>query len=159
MRLSTLIFTCFLALQLSAQRLDHSVVGSAGALLSASGTVSLHLTVGELAVDRHSDRMTLTQGFHQSLSPLLRASAWQAEEIDLQVAAFPNPTADRLTVTGDWLTGDRVEVNSLLGRRLIDRPLGDGPAELSLAAYPSGTYLLTIRREGRALHTIRIIRR
>lgn len=159
MRIFTLLCTCALALQLHAQRLDHTVVGAAGALLNASGTASLHLTVGELAVDRHDREIKLSRGFHQALSPMISAAAWEAPAVRIQLKAYPNPTVDKLTLTGDWLPGDRATVRSLLGRQLIDRELEPGHSELSLAAYPPGTYLLSIRRDGQPLATIRVIRR
>ncbi|WP_116127139.1 T9SS type A sorting domain-containing protein [Lewinella sp. IMCC34183] len=158
MRLFTLLCTCVLALNLQAQSIEQSVIGAAGALLTGGDGGSLHFTVGEIAVDKHRTRLTLAQGFHQSARTVVPASEWKSPRVDLDVRAFPNPTTDKLTLTGSWLPGDRVTLSSLLGRQLLDRALTPDQMQLSLRHLPAGTYLLSIRRGGEPVRTLRVAR-
>lgn len=151
--------TCVPAQNVFGQELTRSVVGSAGSYFSAVNVGNIHWTVGEIAVDRTENGMVLERGFHHGIYELLSTAIWTAPEINLDVAVFPNPTADRVTLTGDWDVGDRIQVRDLLGRQLTDRELPLERAELTLGDYASGTYLLTIVRNGRPLQSMRVIRR
>lgn len=153
-----LLCTCVCAQKMDAQELTRSVVGSAGSYFSAVNVGNLHWTVGEIAVDRTQNGMVLERGFHHGNYELLSTAVWTAPEIDLRISVFPNPTADRVTLTGDWNIGDRLQIRDLLGRQLSDRELPLERAEMTLADYASGTYLLTIVREGRPLQSMRVIR-
>lgn len=141
------------------QELTRSVVGSAGTYFSAVNVGNLHWTVGEIAVDRTENGMVLERGFHHGNYKLLSTAVWTAPEINLAVSVFPNPTTDLVTLTGDWEIGDHLEVRDLLGRQLTNRELPLGRAEITLGDYASGTYLLTIIRNGRPLQSMRVIRR
>lgn len=158
MRLFTLICLSLLTLQLSAQSLERSVIGSAGRLLTGS-VGSLQFTVGEVAVDRTEKDLTLARGFHRAKAELISTSYWSVPDVRLALTAYPNPTDGDLTLTGDWEVGDRVTLTNILGRRLLDTALTLHTAHLTLEPYPSGTYLLTISRAGRPLRSLRVVRR
>ena len=158
MRLFTLICLSVLSLQLSAQRLERSVIGSAGQLLTGS-VGSLQFTVGEIAVDRTDNTLTLARGFHRAKAEFISTSSWSVPDVRLALTAYPNPTDGELTLTGDWEAGDRVTLTNILGRRLLDTALTPQTAHLTLEPYPSGTYLLTISRAGRPLRSLRVVRR
>ena len=154
-----LLCTCVSARKLAAQELTRSVVGSAGSYFSAVNVGNLHWTVGEVAVDRTQNGIVLERGFHQGNYELLSTAVWSAPEIKLSVSVYPNPTADRAHLTGDWDAGDRLRVRDLLGRELAEQALPLGRAEVALGHFASGTYLLTIVRNGRPLQSMRVIRR
>ncbi|MEM6769762.1 MAG: T9SS type A sorting domain-containing protein [Bacteroidota bacterium] len=158
MRFLLLLCTCVLAQTLSAHELTRSVVGSAGSYYSAVNVGNIHWTVGEIAVDRTVNGIVLERGFHHGLYELLSTSVWTAPEIELNVTVFPNPTADRVTLTGDWNLEDRLVVRDLLGRQVADQMLQPERSELALGQFPAGTYLLTIVRSGRPLQSMRVIR-
>ncbi|MEO0731489.1 MAG: T9SS type A sorting domain-containing protein [Bacteroidota bacterium] len=154
----TVLGTCGLALCLHGQELSRSVVGSAGTYFSAVNVGNIHWTLGEVAVDRTQNGLTLERGFHHGLYNLLSTSTWTAPEVQLDLQVFPNPTADRLHLSGDWVAGDELHLSDLLGRRMLHQSLPPERAELTLATYPPGTYLLTIVRAGRPLKSLRIVR-
>jgi len=155
----TLLCFCLLMYGLSAQELSRSVVGSAGSYFSAVNVGNIHFTVGETVVDRTQNGIVLERGFHHGLYELLTTSVWSAPEVQLDLTVYPNPTANDVTLTGDWKQRDRLRIADLLGRSLSDRELPPERADVSLRAYPAGTYFLTITREGRPLKTLRVIRR
>ena len=159
MRLLLLLCTCVLAQTISAQELSRNVIGSAGSYFSAVNVGNIHFTVGEIAVTRTQNGMVLEQGFHHGIYELLSTAVWTAPEVQLDITVFPNPTADRVTMQGDWLAGDRLQVRDFLGRQLQDQLLQMNQMELSLGNYAAGTYLLTIVRDGRPLTTMRIVRK
>jgi hypothetical protein len=144
---------------LQGQELTRSVVGTAGSYFSAVNVGNIHWTVGEIAVTRSENGLVLEQGFHHGLYELLATSVWSSPEIKLDMTVFPNPTANKVTLTGDWESQDRLRVSDLLGRTLSDAKLPLERTELSLANYPSGTYLLTVSRAGRPLKTMRVVRK
>jgi len=144
---------------LSGQELSRSVVGTAGSYFSAVNVGNIHWTVGEIAVTRSENGLVLERGFHHGLYELIATSTWSAPEVRLEMSVFPNPTADKVTLAGDWEIRDRLRVSDLLGRALSDTELPPGRTELDLTNYPAGTYLLTVSRAGQPLKTLRVIRR
>ena len=158
MRILTLLSACLFTLSLSGQTLERSVIGSAGTRLTGSAG-SLQFTVGEVAVTRTDNQLSLARGFHRAKAGLISTSLWSAPDVDLQLAAYPNPTSGDLTLEGMWETNDRMVITNILGRRLQDRTLTPRTALVDLSAYPAGTYLLTITRAGRPLRTLRVVRR
>jgi len=144
---------------LMGQELSRSVVGTAGSYYSAVNVGNIHWTVGEIAVTRSENGLVLERGFHHGLYELIATSTWSAPEIQLEMSAYPNPTADKITLSGDWEFQDRLRVSDLLGRALSDTELPLERMELDLTHYPSGTYLLTVSRAGRPLKTLRVIRK
>jgi hypothetical protein len=158
MRFFILLCTCVLAQTLSAQELTRSVVGSAGSYHSAVDVGNIHWTVGEIAVDRTQNGIILERGFHHGLYELLSTAIWTAPEVQLNVTVFPNPTVDRVSLTGDWNIEDRLVISDFLGRQLADQVLPPERSELALGHLPTGTYLLTIVRNGRPLTSLRVIR-
>lgn len=159
MRLFILLCTCALAQTLSGQELTRSVVGSAGTYFSAVNVGNLHWTVGEIAVDRTQNGIVLERGFHHGQYALISTAVWTAPEVEFDLTVFPNPTADLVYLRGDWLATDRLQVRDFLGRQLSDQALLPEQTEVSLGNRPAGTYLLTIVRAGRALATMRIVRK
>ena len=157
----TLLFfllTCFCSL-LTAQELSQTVIGSAGGYFSAPGGGNLHFTVGEIAVARTENGPVLERGFHHGLSSETTTSTWSARRSELKLAAFPNPTDGAVTLTGDWLPDDRLEVRDVFGRVLLQRTAGVARETVDLSSYPAGTYILTLTRAGRPLAGARLVRR
>lgn len=146
-------------LQVSGQELSRSVVGTAGSYFSAVNVGNLHWTVGEIAVTRTENGLVLERGFHQGLSELIATSVWTAPEVQLELSVYPNPTANDVTLTGDWQPADRLRITDLLGRVVTEQALPAERAEIRLSDQPAGTYLLTLARAGRPLKTMKVIRR
>lgn len=143
---------------LTGQELSRSIVGSAGSYFSAVNVGNIHWTVGEIAVTRSENSLVLEQGFHHGLYELIATSTWSAPEIQLELSVYPNPTADRVTISGDWELRDRLRVSDLLGRAISDTELPLERTELDLSLYPAGTYLLTVSRAGQPLKALRVVR-
>ncbi len=157
MRLFTLLCACALTLQLNGQSLERSVVGNAGTLLTGS-VGSLQFTLGEVAVQRTDNSLSLARGFHRAKAEVISTSWWSVPDTDLSLSVHPNPTPGEITLTGEWESGDRVAITNILGRRVLDEALAPYRMQVSLRDFPSGTYLLTISRAGRRLRSLRVVR-
>lgn len=147
-----------LPLGLTAQEMTRTVVGSAGGYYTDVNAGNLHWTVGEIATSYFENGTSLAEGFHQTYVDLVVTAIFEAPELDLSLDVYPNPTVGRLTLAGDWLSGDRVQIVDLTGRRLVEKELLPEREEFQLQNYPAGTYLLTIVREGKPLKSFRVIK-
>ncbi len=67
---------------------------------------------------------------------------------------YPNPVVDNMLQIQDITSGSQLVLTDLQGRQLIQQTLTDAHAELDMAAYPAGQYLLTIDNQ-----TITIIKK
>src|SRR4051812_17636893 len=99
---------------LSAQQIERSILSSAGYEHSASNSMSLEWTLGELAVTTASNsEFKLTQGFHQPFTKVYTHAA----EVTFNV--WPNPTADNVTVTANQVVPEAtIYVTDMRGRLL-----------------------------------------
>jgi hypothetical protein len=100
---------------------EPSVIGSAGDYFtSANG--SLAWTLGEVITETFTDgTKILTQGFHQPLAYIITGIPEEGTEL----AVYPNPTRDWLTiktsVSGDY----HIELSNLQGQKVIDQTAND----------------------------------
>ena len=98
------------------------------------------------------------QAFRQALLRAFNGQAVSTEdggEVDLTVAAWPNPTAGRATVAFGLAEGGaaRIAVYDALGREVVvaaDGPFGRGRHEVNLRAgsLPAGVYIVRVATEG-----------
>ncbi|MDJ0367633.1 T9SS type A sorting domain-containing protein [Hymenobacter sp. H14-R3] len=79
-----------------------------------------------------------------------------------QVAVYPNPTADVLTLDLSGLAASACQVRlcSLLGQLVLSQTLAGGQAQpLSLAGLPAGTYLLEVASATQGRQVQRVVKR
>lgn len=144
-----LFFGCFaLAIPAVAQNLERcaEVIGSSGKYASRNNR-SYFYTVGEpIVLTLRSSKYKLTQGFHQPdlcttvATHNLDITAWGIE-------AFPNPTADFLTIRFDESRGNalRFSVFNLLSQTIVaNKALDSGGLILDCSGWQPGVYLLRI---------------
>lgn len=143
---------------LSAQEMPRTVVGSAGTYFSDVNTGNLHWTLGEIAINYNENGNSLAEGFHQTYFDLVITAVYEVPELNLSLDIYPNPTVGRLTLEGDWQSGDRVRIMDVTGRPLIEQALAPEREDFQLDQYPAGTYLLTITRDMRPLKTFRVVK-
>lgn len=143
---------------LVAQEMTRTVVGNAGTYFSDVNVGNLHWTVGEIAVSRLQNGDAVAEGFHQTYFDLVVTALWEAPELNLSLDVFPNPTVGQLTLEGDWEDGDHVRLMDLQGRPLIQKALLPERESFRLDAYPAGTYLLSVLRDGRPVKTFRVVK-
>lgn len=146
------------ATPLSAQEMNRTVVGSAGSYFSDFNTGNLHWTVGEIAVSYYENGSVLSEGFHQTYFDLVVTSLWESPELQLSLSIYPNPTLGQLTVEGDWLPGDQLQIFDLQGRSILRKTLTPEKEQFQLTGYPAGVYFLSLARQGKLLKTFRVVK-
>jgi|GEM_PF-3334584 len=100
---------------------DLSVIGSSGDYF-ASANGSLAWTLGEVITETFANgTKILTQGFHQPLAYIITGMPEEGTEL----AVYPNPTRDWLTiktsVSGDY----HIELSNLQGQKVVDQTAND----------------------------------
>jgi hypothetical protein len=138
------------AFSLSAQTLTTEVVSSSGGTVSNATTV-LDWTVGELAVTTlENNSQLITQGFHQ-LSVELTSTRELPREVG-QIEVFPNPTADQLQATLEFVQPRLVDMRLLdiNGRVVWTKQMRGSRLQSSqdVSHLPAGTYLLHVVIDG-----------
>ncbi|MDB5242070.1 MAG: hypothetical protein JWP57_2695 [Spirosoma sp.] len=135
-----------------AQRLSPSVLAAGGGS-ARTATMSLDWTLGEaVAGTGRTDGQLYTQGFHQPLLQISELQNLTSLDAEYRFTVVPNPVVAWLGVTIStpepmplYLT-----MADLTGRRynLPVIPPNTSSTQIDMTAYPAGTYLLRIARDG-----------
>jgi len=141
-----------------------AVTSSATKMSQTNG--SLSFTVGELVVQTLTDAngSTLGGGFTNSTTGNTTVTVVQTPDMEtMTVNVYPNPTTDLLTVHLAHSTVDTylLQLTDMQGRLLLtSRHAGiSGRVGVNMAAYPAGTYLLTLSgTDGGAMSSYRVVR-
>ncbi len=65
-----------------------------------------------------------------------------------QVAIFPNPTANNISLIGSATLG-RIDIYNLIGQMIWSKNESSNQANISVAPFPAGTYLLKSTNDGK----------
>jgi hypothetical protein len=146
-----------------AQRLSPSVLAAGGGS-ARTATMSLDWTLGEaVAGTERTAGQLYTQGFHQPLLQISEQQNLTSLDAEYRFTVAPNPVVAWLSVTIStpkpmplYLT-----LADLTGRHynLPAIPANTASTQIDMTAYPAGTYLLRIARDGgEPLKTYKIIK-
>ncbi|TVQ17814.1 MAG: T9SS C-terminal target domain-containing protein [Bacteroidetes bacterium] len=140
------------------QAVSQEVVSSAGNY-HESETMSISWTLGETVTETFTaGELILTQGFQQPT--LIVVSVDELADFDLTVTAFPNPTADILTVKLENHNYDKVSYTlyDMSGRLFTSGDFSGSEERISFTSLKSGVYFLTIMVEGKEARTLKILK-
>ncbi|WP_020607388.1 T9SS type A sorting domain-containing protein [Spirosoma spitsbergense] len=146
-----------------AQRLSPSVLAVGGGSARTS-SMTLDWTLGETVVGTERVAGHLyTQGFHQPQLQVMEQQSLTTLDADYRFTVAPNPVTAWLTIAivTPEVTPLYLALTDLTGRRynLPVVPANTASTQIDMTAYPAGTYLLRITRDGeRALKTYKIIK-
>ena len=141
----SLLFLAF-AIPAGAQRIEPSVIGSAGELFLATNS-QLQMTLGETVTATFlSGNGRITQGFHQPNLSITAISAGHGPAFPLTF--WPNPTSDWLNVripdTGP--AAYQLMICDMRGKILHRRQASEGETfQIDLSVYTAGHYILRAR--------------
>jgi hypothetical protein len=167
--ISKVLFMLGLALLVGASSFAQTIapqsVNSAGVKMTQSNG-SLSFTVGELVVLTQIDANGNSLGGGFTNSSTISTTVLSVQEPDaavLQVSIFPNPTTDlvQLQIKEANIDEMELEFSDLTGKilysaqyRLMNQNIG-----INTAGYPSGVYLLTLKKSnGQILGTYKIVK-
>jgi hypothetical protein len=158
-----LFMLCSLGIQ--AQSIAPQSVNSAGVKMTQSNG-SLSFTVGELVVLQQFDANGNSLGGGFTNSSTISTTVLSVQEPDaavLQVSVFPNPTTDlvQIQIKDASIEEMNLELTDLSGKtlysaqyRLMNQIIG-----INTATYPSGVYLLTLKKTNdQILGTYKIVK-
>ncbi|MBX2913638.1 MAG: T9SS type A sorting domain-containing protein [Cyclobacteriaceae bacterium] len=150
------ILLILLPITVCAQTTSSTVFSSGGAQMQSS-SLQLSVTIGQpIAGDRASASLVLHQGFQISN---IEAGPTATTEF-LQLAIYPNPTAEKLLVTG--LSNPRsfqFNWTDLQGRELsVPITTTENQAEFDVRLLRASTYLLRIRSEQGTYQILKVLK-
>ncbi len=119
---------------------------SAGGAFEQGTDANVAWTLGEVSIETYAQsNIILTQGFHQIE---LHPTAIEEKNISIQLDIFPNPTPDIIACSLDNGLELPLEIilSDIHGKILQYSKMTTKRYELNLSGFPSGYYLLTIRK-------------
>ena len=146
-----------------AQQLSPSVLATGGGSIRTA-TMTLDWTVGEAVAGTERTAGGLyTQGFHQPLLQVSEPQNLTSLDAEYRFTVAPNPVVALLNVAiaTPKPMPLQLTLTDLAGRRytLPVIPPGTASTQIDMTAYPAGTYLLRIARDGEwPLKTYKIVK-
>jgi hypothetical protein len=150
-RLILLLFFSFIVTASFGQRIERSLVGTAGQTFVASG-FQLSYSVGEPVI-----LPSPSTTFNVPTVPLLASIGFQQPHIATTtglvstnnwISAYPNPTTGRvrLDVHGDNFQANSVRIYNAIGQEVAIKPFVfvNGSIDLFIDNLPAGIYLVTV---------------
>ena len=136
-----------------------AVPAAGGEAIGTTGTVSY--TIGQVVYSTQEDQFaSVAQGVQQPYEISIVIGLEEAEGIQLQAIAYPNPTRGRLTLRIENYDYQDLEyqVYDLTGKLLNRQRISSNEERISLVDFSSGIYLLKVCSPKKELKTFRIIR-
>jgi hypothetical protein len=161
MRIKNLIpgIVLFLGIGISASDAQTVIPASGGEALGNSGKVSY--TIGQVIFTvNEGSTGTSIQGVHHPFEIFIVTAIKKAEEILLDVTAYPNPATDfiKLTIKDYDPTDLRYGLYDTNGSLLQDNKIVDRQTEIRIDGYVSSTYFLRVFDRGKVIKTFKIIK-
>jgi hypothetical protein len=140
-----------------AQDMPRTVFGNAGDYYTNLLFGDLHWTVGEVAVSRFQNGVSLSEGFHQMYYELV-VETREAASRDWAVRVFPNPTASH--IQANWASDAPVQARLMAatGQELLREDRFQKGQQLDLTGLPPGAYFLQLRNPDGQQGTFRILK-
>jgi len=136
-------------------------ITTTGGEATGSGGSSSY-TVGQLFYSSQSNTNgTITEGVQQAYEIFVISSINEAEEIQLSIKAYPNPTADIITLDlGEYESKDLVlQIYDMNGSLLQSKEIYESNTKISLEGYASSTYLIRLVDDNKKVKTFKIIKK
>jgi hypothetical protein len=131
------------------------VIGTAGDSYSTTAG-NIDFTIGEVVINTVTNGTEdLTQGFHQP--------SWTYAGVydfvdDYSAVIFPNPTIDVVNINSPEFAGVTFTLQDAAGRIVLVGNLTDVTTTLDFSVYATGTYSITLSKQGENLKTFKLIK-
>jgi hypothetical protein len=133
---------------------SQDVIGTAGGSYSTTAG-NIDFTIGEVVINTGTNGTEdLTQGFHQPSWTY----AGVYEFVDYNAVVFPNPTIDVVNINAVDFAGVTFTLQDAAGRIVLVGDLTDASTTLDFSVYASGTYSITLSKQGENLKTFKLIK-
>jgi hypothetical protein len=156
-----IVITFILTISASSLLLGQQAVVSAGAEATGSGgTVSY--SVGQVVYQTHtSTNGSVAEGVQQPYEISVLSSVKYVTDITLTCSAYPNPTADYLTLKIENYAFDnlRYQLFDMQGKLLESKIITFDQTNIPMNAFAPATYLLKVIHPNKEITTFSIIKR
>lgn len=154
MKRRLILLMAFVAL-IGAKADAQTAVATAG---GEAGTVSY--TVGQTFVDvAVSDKGSLTPGVQQAYVITTVEVGMPEQAAAVELSAYPNPVADRLTLTTDAADANlRYTLTDATGRTITADEITDAQIAIDMAYQPAGIYFLRVDNGKNMVKTFKIVK-
>ncbi|OCB78762.1 T9SS type A sorting domain-containing protein [Flavobacterium crassostreae] len=128
--------------------------------LGSGGTASY--SVGQIVYTTNTDTAgSIAQGVQQPYEIAVVLGLDNHHFIDLELAAYPNPTADYLILnTGKLeLTTLQLQLYSSVGKLIENRKIASNSEKINLEHLPKGIYFLKVNNNNQETKTFKIIKK
>ena len=145
---------------LSNTNAQQTIATSGGEATGSGGSSSY--TIGQVFyTTQNNSNGSISEGAQQAYEIYVISSIEEADEIKLMIKAYPNPTADILTLDLiDYENRHLVyQLYDMNGSLLKTEELNNLKTKINLGAYPASTYLLRLLDDTKEIKTFKIIKR
>ena len=146
-------FSLLATIELSAQE---NTVASGGKAMGSGGTVSY--SVGQVVYTTNAGTNgSLSQGVQQ---PYVVSTTIGLNEtsIQLELAVYPNPTTNNLTLTTDDSESLSYQLFNIQGAEISSKTLNSKTSNISLEGHPPATYFLKVIKNNKVIKAFKIIK-
>jgi hypothetical protein len=153
-----LIITLLLTFWLTGVAAQEAVLASGADAAGSGGSVSY--SVGQIAYTTETGSGgSVSQGVQQSYE--ISYVGVENVNINLDVSAYPNPTADNLTLTIKDIefSGLNFQVFDGTGKLLQSRKITENQTAIDFSSYPPSFYFLKIIKENLEIKSFKIIKK
>lgn len=154
------IFLCCAVLVCCQAQAQHAIV-SAGENITGSGG-SASYTLGQVAFQTFSGSgVSEAQGVQQPYEISVVTASSDLKKIDLNIATYPNPVTDILTLSVDGINSSAFsyQLFNLAGEIIDQKLISNRISKINMSAYSPSTYLLQIVKDKQEIKTYKIIKK
>lgn len=150
------VICCLLGWGTTAIFAQKGTVTTGGVASGAGGSVTY--TIGETNYVTATGTGQVTQGLQQPFEIFLMEAT--AQELNVAVTLFPNPTSERLiiTVEGNDFQGLNYQLYDAAGKMLVDKKMQSNQADIFMRDYASATYFVKITNQNNESKNFKIIK-
>lgn len=151
-----------LGLGLTSLQAQESVNVTGGKASGSEGTVNY--SVGQIVYQTHTGTTgSVTEGVQQPYEISVVSAIEDIEEINLSVSAYPNPTANHLTLSIDASATISIQSMSYLlfdinGKLLQNEKITNNRVRINMSNLVSSTYFIKIIQNQKEIKTFKILK-
>jgi hypothetical protein len=136
---------------------QEAITATGGNASGSAGTASY--SIGQVVYTTNtSGAGSVAEGVQQAFEISIVTSL-NEKDIDLQLAAYPNPTADQLTLTsGKDFENLSYQLFDMTGKLLAAEKVVNKQALIKMSNFPSATYLIKVSDNTTVIKTFQIIK-
>ena len=153
---SILILFIAFSTHVTAQDLDHYVIGSDGGH-SRNNQFSLDYTIGEVVTEFGEDTLNnvhLTQGFQQTMLAIVSV---EEHVLDIEIDVYPNPAVDYLNVSIPTLQEDmQFALFDMQGKLIEQQKINSQAFTIGFSNMSTGNYLLVFSNKDQRIKTLQV---